>query len=115
MVPFRQRQGLGQIVCGFLLSPLGQTEQALQEALTLCRSMATPYAEAKTFYTAGLVSRKRREFEPARQRLEEALGICTRLGERLYAQHIEQLLGQTNTSEQDFTLQSSKQLDSRRA
>ena len=92
-----------------------EAEQALQEALTLCRGMNTPYAEAKTLYTAGLVSHQKGELEPARQRFEEALGICTHLGERLYAQHIEQLLGQANTSERDFTLESSKQLDSRRA
>ena len=92
-----------------------EAEQALQEALTLCCGMAAPYAEAKTLYTAGLVSHQKGELEPARQRFEEALGICTHLGERLYAQHIEQLLGQANTSERDFTLESSKQLDSRRA
>jgi hypothetical protein len=92
-----------------------EAEQALQEALMLCRGMATPYAEAKILYTAGLVSRKRRESELARQQLEAARSICTRLGERLYAQHIEQLLGQGNTSEQDLTLESSQQLDSRGA
>jgi len=91
-----------------------EAEHGLKEALTLCRMMGTPYAEAKTLYTAGLVSRSRREFEPARQWFEAALEICTHLGERLYAQHIEQLLGQAKMSEQDFTLESSKQLDSRR-
>jgi tetratricopeptide (TPR) repeat protein/transcriptional regulator with XRE-family HTH domain len=71
-----------------------EAEQALQEALTLCRRMATPYAEAKTLSVAGLVSRERREFELARQRFEAALTILQRLGERLYAGYIEQLLGQ---------------------
>ena len=71
-----------------------EAERALEEALTLCRGMAAPYAEAKTLYAAGLVSHNKREFEPARQRFEGALEICTRLGERLYARHIEQLLGQ---------------------
>jgi tetratricopeptide (TPR) repeat protein/transcriptional regulator with XRE-family HTH domain len=71
-----------------------EAEQALQEALMLCRGMAAPYAEAKTLYVAGLVSRHRREFEPARQRFEAALTLLERLGERLYAGHIEQLLGQ---------------------
>jgi tetratricopeptide (TPR) repeat protein len=71
-----------------------EAEHALQEALTLCRGMAAPYAEAKTLYAAGLVSHKRREFEPARQRFEAALAILERLGERLYARYIEQLLGQ---------------------
>ncbi len=71
-----------------------EAERALEEALALCRGMATPYAEAKTLYAAGLVSHNKREFEPARQRFEGALEICTHLGERLYARHIEQLLGQ---------------------
>jgi tetratricopeptide (TPR) repeat protein/transcriptional regulator with XRE-family HTH domain len=71
-----------------------EAEHGLEEALALCREMATPYAEAKTLYVAGLVSRNRREFEPARQRFEAALTILKRLGERLYAQSIEQLLGQ---------------------
>jgi len=70
-----------------------EAEQDLEEALRLCREMATPYAEAKTLYSAGLVSRNRGEFEPSRQRFEAALTILERLDERLYAQHIEQLLG----------------------
>jgi tetratricopeptide (TPR) repeat protein len=92
-----------------------EAEHSLEEALTLCRGMGAPYAEAKTLYAAGLVSRNRREFEPARQRFEEALEICTRLGEHLYARHIEQLLGQGNTSEHGLTLASSQQLDARGA
>jgi tetratricopeptide (TPR) repeat protein/transcriptional regulator with XRE-family HTH domain len=71
-----------------------EAEHALEEALTLCRGMAAPYAEAKTLYAAGLVSHNKREVAPARQRFEGALEICTRLGERLYARHIEHLLGQ---------------------
>ncbi len=66
-------------------------------ALTLCRGMAAPYAEAKTLYVAGLVSRKRNEFEPARQRFEAALTILEQLGERLYARSIEPLLGKSGT------------------
>jgi tetratricopeptide (TPR) repeat protein/transcriptional regulator with XRE-family HTH domain len=71
-----------------------EAEQALQEALTLCRGMAAPYAEAKTLYTAGLVSHQKRELAPTRQWFEAALTILERLGEGLYAQYIEQLLGQ---------------------
>jgi predicted ATPase/Tfp pilus assembly protein PilF/DNA-binding XRE family transcriptional regulator len=92
-----------------------EAEHSLEEALTLCRVMGTSYAEAKTLYTAGLVSSKGKKFKPARQWFEEALEICTRLGERLYAQRIEQLLGKAKMSEQDFTLGSGKQLDSRKA
>jgi tetratricopeptide (TPR) repeat protein len=69
-----------------------EAEQALQEALMLCRRMAAPYAEAKALYTAGLVSHDKRELAPARQRFEAAQEICTRLGEWLYALRIEQVL-----------------------
>ena len=90
-----------------------EAEHSLEEALALCHVMRTPYAEAKTLYVAGLVSSERKEFKQAHQRFEEALGICTHLGERLYAQHMEQLLDQSNTSEQDFTMQTSRQLNSK--
>jgi len=90
-----------------------EAKDSLEEALTLCRLMGTPYAEAKTLYTAGLVSHKKGELEPARQRFEAALTILEQLGERLYARYIEQLLGQENTGEQNLTLESSQQLDSR--
>lgn len=71
-----------------------EAEHGLQEALKLCRVIAAPYAEAKTLYVAGLVLRQRGEFEPASQRFEAALTILERLGERLYARSIEQLLSQ---------------------
>jgi tetratricopeptide (TPR) repeat protein/transcriptional regulator with XRE-family HTH domain len=74
-----------------------EAEQGLEEALTLCQGMAAPYAEAKTLYVAGLVSRKRKEFEPALQRFEAALTILEQLGEGLYARSIEQLLGKSDT------------------
>ncbi len=70
-----------------------EAEQALEEALTLCQGMATPYAEAKTLYSAGLVSYQKRELAQARQRFEAAFAILERLGEGLYARHIEQLIG----------------------
>jgi tetratricopeptide (TPR) repeat protein/transcriptional regulator with XRE-family HTH domain len=71
-----------------------EAEQALQEALSLCRGMDAPYAEAKILSTAGLVSQQKRELELARQRFEAALTILEQLGERLYAQYIEQLISQ---------------------
>ena len=92
-----------------------EAEHSLEEALELCRVMGTPYAEAKTLSTAGVVSSKGKKFKSARQRFEEALEICTHLGERLYAQRIEQLLGHAKMSEHNFTQGSSKQLDSRRS
>jgi tetratricopeptide (TPR) repeat protein len=69
-----------------------EVERALQEALLLCREMATPYAEAKVHYTAGVISYSKGDLAQARQRFEAARQICTRLGERLYALRIEQTL-----------------------
>lgn len=71
-----------------------KADQALQEALTLCRRMATPYFEAKILYAAGLVSQRKGEFEPAHQQFEAALEACTRLGERFYILQIEQALAE---------------------
>jgi tetratricopeptide (TPR) repeat protein len=71
-----------------------EAEHSLEEALTLCRGMGTRYAEAKTLYTAGLVSQHNREWAPARELFEAALNILERLGERLYARYIEQLISQ---------------------
>jgi tetratricopeptide (TPR) repeat protein len=71
-----------------------EAELALQEALLLCHKMAAPYTEAKALYTAGLVARKRKALELASQRFEAALKILERLGERLYARFIEELLAQ---------------------
>jgi tetratricopeptide (TPR) repeat protein len=91
----RQAQMAPSLVQALLLSKeerWEEAEQAVQEALMLCRRMAAPYAEAKALYTAGLISHDKRELEQARQRFEAALGICTRLGERFYALRIEQVL-----------------------
>jgi tetratricopeptide (TPR) repeat protein len=84
-------------VQALLLSKEGgweEVERALQEALLLCREIASPYAEAKVHYTAGVISYGRGELAPARQRFEAARQICTRLGERLYALRIEQTLAE---------------------
>jgi len=69
-----------------------EAEQALQEALTLCRAMAAPYAEAKTLSTAGLVAQHQREWARARERFEAALTLLEHLGERLYSGYIKQVL-----------------------
>jgi tetratricopeptide (TPR) repeat protein len=65
---------------------------ALKEALTLARAMPYPYAEVKVLYVYGLLHQQRGEPELARECWQTALTICQRLGERLYAQHIEQVL-----------------------
>ncbi len=69
-----------------------EAEAALEEALALCRSMPYPYAEAKTLAVFGLLSQAKGEPKQARERLEAALAILGKLGERLYARRIEQIL-----------------------
>ncbi len=70
----------------------GEAQNALEEALALCREMPYPYAEAKALYVYGLLHQARGEPAPARERLEAALVILNRLGERLYAEHVERVL-----------------------
>jgi tetratricopeptide (TPR) repeat protein/transcriptional regulator with XRE-family HTH domain len=69
-----------------------EEEAALEEALALCRAMPYPYAEAKTLYVYGLMHLARGELVPARERLEAARAICAPLGERLYAERVEEAL-----------------------
>jgi tetratricopeptide (TPR) repeat protein len=66
--------------------------EALEETLALCRDMSYPYPEAKALYVFGLLEMRRGHSEAARQRFEQALAICARLSERLYAEHIERAL-----------------------
>jgi hypothetical protein len=54
--------------------------------------MGLPYDEAKTLYLSGLLHRVEGEPVLARERWEEALAILHRLGERLYAEQVEQAL-----------------------
>jgi tetratricopeptide (TPR) repeat protein len=67
-------------------------EAALEEALGLCRAMSYPYAEAKALYVYGQLHLAQDEPAQARERFEQALAICGRLGERFYAEHIERAL-----------------------
>src|SRR5262249_7183102 len=62
---------------------------ALEEALSLCQSMHTPYDEAQALYLYGLLHLQQDEIQLARERLETALAILHRLGERLYAKQAE--------------------------
>jgi tetratricopeptide (TPR) repeat protein/transcriptional regulator with XRE-family HTH domain len=71
-----------------------EAEAVLEEALGICRSMRSPYAEAKTLYVSGLVFQQKKELAPARQGFQATLTILEHLGEGLYARHVEQLLGQ---------------------
>jgi hypothetical protein len=53
--------------------------------------MGYPYGEVKTLYLFGLLFYNQEDYSSARVRLEVTLDICSRLGERLYAAHIQQL------------------------
>jgi hypothetical protein len=65
---------------------------AFEEALSLCHAMPYPYAEARVLYEYGRAHALQGEEEPARQRLEEALAISRRLGERPYVERTKQAL-----------------------
>ena len=67
-------------------------QEALEEALTLAQAMPAPYAEAKALYVYGRLHQAQGEPEQAREHWEAALVILNRLGERLYAEQIEQTL-----------------------
>jgi tetratricopeptide (TPR) repeat protein len=68
-----------------------EAEQALEEALRLARGFPYPYGEAKILMWSGYLLLQRRRREQAQQQFAAALAILARLGERLYARHIEQL------------------------
>jgi tetratricopeptide (TPR) repeat protein/DNA-binding XRE family transcriptional regulator len=67
-----------------------EAQGALEEALGL--TLGQPYEEAKTRYVSGVVAAQHGEPVLARERLEAALAILQRLGERLYAKQVEQAL-----------------------
>jgi hypothetical protein len=64
----------------------------LESAIALSRTMRSPYAEARALHIYGLLHTKQGEPDVARARLGDALTILQRLGERLYAERIEQAL-----------------------
>jgi hypothetical protein len=67
-------------------------QAALEELVLLCRAMPYPYAEAKALQLYGRLHLLKGESVLARERLEAARAILDRLGERLYAEQIEQAL-----------------------
>jgi tetratricopeptide (TPR) repeat protein/transcriptional regulator with XRE-family HTH domain len=71
-----------------------EAERDLEETLALCQALPNPYAEAKTLYVFGHLHLQRGAIALSRERLEAALVILGKLGERLYASHIEQVLAQ---------------------
>jgi tetratricopeptide (TPR) repeat protein/transcriptional regulator with XRE-family HTH domain len=72
----------------------GEAQAAVEEALVMAHTMAYPYAEAKVLYVYGLLHAAHVEPDQARERLEAALAICARLGERLYAAHVERAIAE---------------------
>jgi len=69
-----------------------EAEGALEQALAITRAMPYPYAEAKALYVYGLLHVSKSESQLACARLEAALVILKKLGERMYAGHVEQTL-----------------------
>jgi len=69
-----------------------EAEGALEQALAITRAMPYPYAEAKALYVYGLLHTQKGEPEQAHKGLEASLAILKRLGERMYAEHVEQAL-----------------------
>jgi tetratricopeptide (TPR) repeat protein len=70
----------------------GESATALDEALELAHAMPHPYAEAKALFVYGKHYAASGQVEDAREQYEAALMILRLLGERLYAEHIEQAL-----------------------
>ncbi len=69
-----------------------EAEHTLEEAITLCRAMPYPYAEAKALYVSGQMWAARAEPARAKAQFAEALAICHQLGERLYGKVIAKAL-----------------------
>jgi tetratricopeptide (TPR) repeat protein/transcriptional regulator with XRE-family HTH domain len=69
-----------------------EATDALEEALSLCRTMPYPYAEAKALYVYGQLSHTRSAPGQARKQFEQALAILNRLGEGLYATLVKEAL-----------------------
>jgi tetratricopeptide (TPR) repeat protein len=67
-----------------------EAERALEEGLSLARGTPYPYAEARLLHVSGALHLQKREPEPGRQRLEEALAILRRLGARRDAERVAQ-------------------------
>jgi hypothetical protein len=61
----------------------------LEELLRRCRQAPYPWLEAKALHVSGQLYAAQQEPAVARKTYEQALAICARLGERLYANEIE--------------------------
>jgi tetratricopeptide (TPR) repeat protein/transcriptional regulator with XRE-family HTH domain len=69
-----------------------EAKSALDQALVAARTMPYPYTVAKALCVYGLLYQQKEDPERARERFAEALTICRRLGERLYAAQVERAI-----------------------
>lgn len=69
-------------------------ERTLQTALSLTREMRYPYGEARVLFVLGRLYAQQGQREHAYTQLDAASAILNRLGERLYARHVEELLAE---------------------
>jgi class 3 adenylate cyclase len=69
-----------------------EAQEALEGGLAHAHAMPYPYAEVKLLYAQGQLAAAQEDHEAAHARFEEALAICSRLDERLYAERIERAL-----------------------
>jgi tetratricopeptide (TPR) repeat protein len=67
-----------------------EAADALEEGISLARSMPYPYAEARLLYVNGQLHAQKGEQEPAREWLDTALAIFRHLGARKDAERVEQ-------------------------
>jgi tetratricopeptide (TPR) repeat protein len=81
-----------------------EAEQILAEALALAQATRTPYEEAQTLYLYGLLYQAKGEPIQTHERLEAALAILNRLGERLYAEQVERALAHLEPQERQGSL-----------
>jgi predicted ATPase/transcriptional regulator with XRE-family HTH domain len=72
--------------------------EAIERALALSRTLPCPYHTARALFSSGAILKEQGEPEPARARLLEAQALLDGLGERLYAQQVEQLLAELGRS-----------------
>lgn len=77
-----------------------RAQQALDEALALVAAMHYPYSHARVLHDYGMLHLAQCNVEQAREHLEAARAILTRLGERLYAGRVERALASLHTSAQ---------------
>jgi tetratricopeptide (TPR) repeat protein len=79
-----------QAMVAMRLAQWEEAEQALEEGITLARSMPYPYAEARLLHLSGRLQAQVGKPEAARERLTTALAIFQRLGARKDVEQVEQ-------------------------